>query len=280
MTNPNDTTRRGFLSTAAALAASASVAVPAVAAVAADPIFQAIEIHRQADAACDAVPRGTDIPDNLGDQCSDAFRLVMRMRPTTPAGLAALTTWTREQADQLRKNSSTLFAEDFCALSATIDDSARGMSGLKAWSPPAGEQHSDAELFAAIEIHKAARAASVAADACHSDLDRDLPADKCRSSVTAQSETIVATDDPRWIAAERRLWASYEAETDAAATLVSVMPATLPGVLALLQYAVAADPDGHSWPDLMPDDTAKLSRPWHYFLIANLSEVLPGMVQA
>src|SRR3954470_10685909 len=50
MTNPTNTTRRGFLSTAAALAASAAVAIPANAAVAStpDPIFEAIEVHKAA----------------------------------------------------------------------------------------------------------------------------------------------------------------------------------------------------------------------------------------
>jgi hypothetical protein len=114
-----------------------------------DPIFAAIDMHRQAEAACTAVPHGEDIPDELGDRCSNAFRAVMRTRPTTPAGLVALTTWTREETDQLRKNGSMLYAEDLCTIVATIDDAARGMSGLKAWSPPApaNRPRSDAELL-------------------------------------------------------------------------------------------------------------------------------------
>src|SRR3954451_1367484 len=50
MTSPTNTTRRGFLSTAAALAASAAVAIPANAANAlgADPILAAIEAHKAA----------------------------------------------------------------------------------------------------------------------------------------------------------------------------------------------------------------------------------------
>jgi hypothetical protein len=50
MTNSTNTTRRGLLSTAAALAASAVVAIPANAANAlgADPILAAIEAHRAA----------------------------------------------------------------------------------------------------------------------------------------------------------------------------------------------------------------------------------------
>jgi hypothetical protein len=50
MTNSTNTTRRGFLSTAAVLAASSAVAIPANAAKApgADPILAAIEAHKAA----------------------------------------------------------------------------------------------------------------------------------------------------------------------------------------------------------------------------------------
>jgi hypothetical protein len=67
MTNTN-TTRRGFLSTAAALAASAAVAVPANAADAStpDPIFEAIEVHKAARLAFDnAVRRGSALEQEL-----------------------------------------------------------------------------------------------------------------------------------------------------------------------------------------------------------------------
>jgi len=61
---------------------------------------------------------------------------MQRTCPTTPAGLAVLTTWAREQADWLCANSSVLNSEDYCALTASIDDATRGMSGLEPWSPP------------------------------------------------------------------------------------------------------------------------------------------------
>ncbi len=139
----NQPTRRSFLMNtvvslpiAAALPVAAPAMVPTIdAEQSADPIFAAIDRHRRAGAECDAVPHGVDIPDELGDRLVNALRAVMRTRPTTPAGLAALTAWTREKADWLRKNGSTLYAEDLCALAATIDDAARGMTGLKAWSP-------------------------------------------------------------------------------------------------------------------------------------------------
>ncbi|MEA2892606.1 MAG: hypothetical protein QOI05_3399 [Bradyrhizobium sp.] len=68
MTSSTNTTRRGFLSTAAALAASAAVAIPANAADAStpDPIFEAIEVHKAARLAFDnAVSRGSALEQEL-----------------------------------------------------------------------------------------------------------------------------------------------------------------------------------------------------------------------
>ncbi|SHH62758.1 hypothetical protein [Bradyrhizobium erythrophlei] len=135
-------------------------------------------------------------------------------------------------------------------------------------------------IFAAIEAHKAACVTTRKTLDVHSALDHELPADKCRSRATAFGETLVATDDPRWIESERDVMRSFDAETDAACALVSVRPTTIAGVLALLQYANAADTDGEAWPrDLQSDDGTK-ARSWHYFLIEALAEVLPGMVSA
>ncbi len=114
------------------------------AAKAVDPIFSVIEACHQADAACLAV--AGDIPDEIGQRWSDAEKAVMRTRPTTPSGLAALTTWARQKADWLRANHSCLMEEDFFALTATIDDATRGMSGLKPWEPAAAPVNPDAKL--------------------------------------------------------------------------------------------------------------------------------------
>jgi hypothetical protein len=68
MTSSTNTTRRGFLSIAAALAASAAVAVPATAATApeADPIFEAIEVHKAARLAFEnAFSRGSALEQEL-----------------------------------------------------------------------------------------------------------------------------------------------------------------------------------------------------------------------
>jgi hypothetical protein len=63
-----NTTRRGFLSTAAALVASPGVAIPANAAstLGADPIFEAIEVHKAARLAFEnAVSRGSALEQEL-----------------------------------------------------------------------------------------------------------------------------------------------------------------------------------------------------------------------
>ena len=135
-------------------------------------------------------------------------------------------------------------------------------------------------VFAAIEAHKAAVAATSAAVGLHSALDEKLPIEKCRSSVTAWGEEIVATDDARWIDAERAVMRSYHTQDDAACELVTVRATTLAGVLALLQYATAADVDGMGWPTDLVSDDGKLTRSWHYFLAERVAATLAGMVQA
>jgi hypothetical protein len=107
--------------------------LPRKASRATDPIFAAIDAWRQADAA--RVPVDGDIPDELADKFHEAYLAVIRTRPITPAGLAALTGWVREWADNLHANCSVPRGENLCAITAAIDDATRGMSGLEPWSP-------------------------------------------------------------------------------------------------------------------------------------------------
>jgi hypothetical protein len=136
-------------------------------------------------------------------------------------------------------------------------------------------------ILAAIESHRAATAAVHSAIDVQTVLERELPRDKRKSSVNSWEEKIVATDDPRWIECERAIIRSFGAETDAACALVNVPPATLAGVLALLQYANTADKDGEMWHhELQSDDGTKTkTRSWHYFLIETLAEALPGLIE-
>jgi hypothetical protein len=134
---------------ASAAALPIAGALPTSAEATTDPIFAAIDVYRHAGAAC--VAAEGNIPEEAADRYWQAVSAVMRTRPTTPAGLAALTGWTRERADRLCGN-SFFDGVDLCALTATIDDATRGMSGLEPWSPlPAAATHSaqtlDAELI-------------------------------------------------------------------------------------------------------------------------------------
>ena len=157
---------------------------------------------------------------------------------------------------------------------------AAGSAVLAATAAPALSGASD-PIFAAIAVHKAAVRATRTIVDRYSGLEHELPIEKRRSRVTAWEDTIVDADDPRWIETEQAVFAAHVAETEAACALVNVMPSTMAGVMVLLKYAVSADPDGETWPDdLFEDETQKRSRSWHQFMIANLVEILPGMVQA
>ncbi len=131
-------------------------------------------------------------------------------------------------------------------------------------------------ILAAIEAHRTARAALVAAVDWHSALERELPKDKRRSFVTVWDQTIVETDDPRWIDCEFTVIRCHSAETEAACTLISILPTTMAGVAALLRYTVDADTDGEGWPRGLQSDDGK-SRDWQHFLIANLAEIIPAL---
>jgi hypothetical protein len=121
-----------------------------------DPIFAAIDAWRRADAA--RVPVDGDIPDDLADKFDEAHLAVIRTRPTTPTGLAALTGWVREWANWLRDNASELYAKDFCAIAAAIDDATRGMSGLEPNPEPVPAAHPDKAVLHYVASWKAAQA--------------------------------------------------------------------------------------------------------------------------
>jgi hypothetical protein len=254
-TPPTNTslTRRGALGSAvAALAAGAAVNVTAMAtglpvsASEPDPIFAAIDVFRRADAAVDAVvDAGDDIPDELADRRDTAYSAALRTRPTTPAGLAALTTWAREQTNWLHANASGMLAEDVCALSATMDDAVRGMSGLKPWSPQEPDTAAaDDPVFELITVHRKAYAEFLAAlvernrleilgDPSHEDFDED--------------QCVAATD-------------AFEA-------LIEAPLATFAGVVALITHLKEFS-ETEGW---MFEEGAALP------LIANLAEALPRL---
>src|SRR5262245_11304871 len=77
-------------------------------------------------------------------------------------------------------------------------------SGFTA-SMPAGATFKvghDDPIFAAIETHRAVRRAFNKAVGTNSLLEQTLAADKRRTSFDVEQQTIIATDDPEWIASE------------------------------------------------------------------------------
>jgi hypothetical protein len=138
--------RRAFMNSLVALPIAAAVPTTAPAMPIDDPIFAALEAYRQAESACDAFAAAhNDIPDEAGDRLAVAYRAVLRTRPTTPAGLMALTGWAREDACEMLDH-SLMPGESLCDLTATIDDAVRGMAGLQPWSP-AVPAEADSELI-------------------------------------------------------------------------------------------------------------------------------------
>jgi hypothetical protein len=106
-------------------------------------------------------------------------------------------------------------------------------------------------IFDAIERHKVARAAVSAAVHQH---------DHHEDAHTSDAVEL-----------------AFDAETDAACTILSIKATTAAGLVALLRYAIEADTDGMGWPDQLQSDDGKLVRSWHYFLVENLAETVSDM---
>jgi hypothetical protein len=130
-------------------------------------------------------------------------------------------------------------------------------------------------ILAAVEAHRKARAALYECLNRQYRLEDEIPKNLRETSIDAEEEKIVETDDPRWIAVEREVMRCFEAEEDAAIALVSVHPTTKDGVIALVQYALASDIDGEGWPSALQSDDGKKIRSWHYFLLECLSVAIP-----
>jgi hypothetical protein len=130
-------TRRSLMNKIVAVSVAAAIptAAPAVAEQAADPIFAALDAFRRAEAEFYA-DHGGDIPDQVGDRWSKAVHTVIRTQPTTPAGLGALTGFARDMAERSYRGDAGLADGELIPAIVAIDDAARGMSGLKPWSPP------------------------------------------------------------------------------------------------------------------------------------------------
>src|SRR5438128_2463421 len=107
-------------------------------------------------------------------------------------------------------------------------------------------------IFEAIEVHKAARLAFEDAVSRNSALDEELPSEKTRSWITVWEQTIVESDDPRWIDSAREVNRTSDAAADAAYALANVVPTTMAGVVGLLRYAISIAPE--EWPEGVQSD--------------------------
>jgi hypothetical protein len=103
------TTRRAILAGAAALPALAIIPAMAVDAAGVDPIFAAIERHRQIEAAFAASGKASgNCSDELGEAEYKAYVGLVTMTPTTLAGCAALLRYL--EAHERSRDRPALFA--------------------------------------------------------------------------------------------------------------------------------------------------------------------------
>lgn len=254
-----------MLVSTAATAAALPIASPSIAASSPeiDPIFAALDAWRRAEVAldemCQVYPRqgtASDMEEVL-DRHSLAFRAVMRTRPTTPVGLAALTNWMREEADDMYANESCWLSKDLCAIAATLDDAVRGMSKLVPWSPPLPSPANQSDpIFAAIEDCIAKRAQSDARFARVSAAYRKaakhgLGVESSLEDRNAFVEAEVGQDPDDYTDETSSAW--WEA-TD---NLFDIEPTTLAGVVALLRFA---DDLAERNKDALEDNAVKLVR--------------------
>jgi hypothetical protein len=133
-------------------------------------------------------------------------------------------------------------------------------------------------IMEAIEAHKAASATWIEWVHRHGDLEDELPRERPESWIDIYGKEFFETDDPRWMETEREVMRTNKLETDAACALISILPPTHAGVVALLQYALLADTDRWTiWPDDLVSDDGTKRRSWHYFLIENVTAVLTDL---
>ncbi|KRR20377.1 hypothetical protein [Bradyrhizobium retamae] len=131
-------------------------------------------------------------------------------------------------------------------------------------------------IFAAIDSHKRAFTAYDVEMPRTDELEEAIPSNR-RQTTTAELDNPAEDDDPQWVQHQRELHRLREAESEAECVLASVVPTTLQGIAALLQYAAEVERRGAGWPtDLVdPDDEkTKFGRSWYYFVHRNLVESL------
>jgi hypothetical protein len=230
------TTRRTLLAGAAALPV---LTVPAFAATSIkdDPTFAAIDHARKCEEEFLALARREDAAEGAGiklDKAPDDHRtpeMVAAVKeaiaarialastvPTTPTGLAALTTFVREKNAELGE---FYFAADDTdeqfLFVASLDAAVRGMAGLKPWGGIADAQAVD-PIFAAIERQK-----QLWAEWDHA---------------THPEPPLRSAGYPAW---EEWNDAAADAYYGALEALVAIKPTTRAGAAALIAHCIAED---------------------------------------
>jgi hypothetical protein len=100
-------------------------------------------------------------------------------------------------------------------------------------------------IFALIERHRVAEREYGVILTEQGKLEKELPKESRQSDINVRGEHIVETDDPRWIAAERKSWDACQKTVVCDRALVETHPTTLEGLKALLRYST----------DFLGDDT-------------------------
>jgi hypothetical protein len=263
------TSRRAILAGAAVLPA---LAVPAFAAASIkdDPTFAAVDRARKGEEEFLALARSEDAAEGGGiklDKAPDDHRtpeMVATVKeaiaarialastvPTTPAGLAALTTFIRERSVEC---SEFYFAADNpdeqLLFVASLDAAARGMSGMKPWAgqtnPP-----TDDPIFAAIDAHKRASAEAVVAGK-----EASRRGEQLRKEGVPLREIVKICDSISD--------AASDADTATRDAIVSCEPTTWAGVTALLSYVAKIEgnyPDGDTLLTVITNASRAANRP-------------------
>jgi hypothetical protein len=110
-------------------------------------------------------------------------------------------------------------------------------------------------IFAAIEAHRQAEVEFGVRVGRRRALEEDLPQRQRKSNNHHGEQTIVETDDPRWIVAIREEDEGSDLAEEAALAFVRTEPTTIAGVRAMLAYfaEVEAIDGGIAWPDYVDD---------------------------
>jgi hypothetical protein len=134
-------------------------------------------------------------------------------------------------------------------------------------------------IYLAIDAHRKAHAAHVAAVDREYALEDELPRQKRRSWVTASETRLVGTDDPAFIMSALVTRHASDQLFTAAIQLLEVRPTTIAGVIALANYAEEYMAAGNGWPEDVVDDDDDEPRDWTRHLLEGIAVALKAISQ-